>query len=239
MPCPVACTDTREVRDVDPGHHADLFWAVRGGKGDFGIVTDIEFDLVPVARFHGGAVFFPAASTADVLHAWREWAPNLPEDTTTSVALLRLPPDPALPEPVRGQFVVSLRLTHLGTAEEGAALLAPMRAVATPLMDLVGELPYPAVDAVHMDPTDPMPMWDRGATVDALPAEAVEKLLAVAGPDIEAVRPGTCGGMINFPGHAGPDRVGRIFAEDDRARLLEIRDRHDPAGTFATDIVIG
>jgi FAD/FMN-containing dehydrogenase len=158
-----------EVRHVDPGHHADLFWAVGGGKGDFGIVTDIEFDLVPVARFHGGAVFFPPASTADVLHAWREWAPNLPEDTTTSVALLRLPPDPALPEPVRGQFVVSLRFTHLGTAEEGAALLAPMRAVATPLMD----------------------------------------------------------------------RVGRIFAEDDRARLLEIRDRHDPAGTFATNIVIG
>jgi FAD/FMN-containing dehydrogenase len=147
-----------EVRHVDADHHADLFWAVRDGKGDFGIVTDIEFDLMPVARFYGGAVFFPAASTADVLHAWREWAPSLPEDTTTSVALLRLPPDPALPEPVRGQFVVSLGFAHLGTVEEGAALLAPMRALATPLMDLVDEKPYAAVDAVHMDPTAPMPI---------------------------------------------------------------------------------
>jgi FAD/FMN-containing dehydrogenase len=286
------------VRDVradgpDPDD-VDLFWAVRGGKGGFGIVTEMTFDLVPVTTFHGGGIFFAGDDAAAVLHAWREWAPTLPEDTTTSVALLRLPPDPDLPEPLRGRFVVALRFTHLGA--DGPALLAPMRAVATPLADLVADLPYPAVDAVHMDPTEPMPLWDRGTALAALPAEAVDTLLAEAGPDVvsplvmveirllggaiaraprvpnavagrhaafsvftvgvlagasvqavaaagagvvEALRPWACGGLLNLLGQAGPDRVGQLWSAAERARLLAIRERFDPAGLFATNVVIG
>jgi FAD/FMN-containing dehydrogenase len=175
-----------EIRDVTAASDPDLFWAVRGGKSNFGIVTELEFGLVPVARFYGGCLFFPAEATAAVLHAWREWAPTLTDDATTSVAMLRLPPDPALPEPLRGRFVTTLRFVHLGSAEEGAAVLAPMRAVATPLMDLVDEMPYAAVDAVHMDPTEPMPVRECGVTVDALPAAAVDALLAACGPEVPA-----------------------------------------------------
>ncbi|GAA4859750.1 FAD-binding oxidoreductase [Pseudonocardia benzenivorans] len=178
-------TADARIRDVTPETEPDLFWAVRGGKGNFGIITEIEFDLMPVTRFYGGAVAFGAADAAAVLHAWREWAPTLPEDTTTSVALLRVPPDPALPEPLRGRFVVALRFAHLGPADEGAALLAPMRTVAEPVLDMVADLPYAAVDAVHMDPTDPMPVWDRGGALRELPAEAVDALLATAGPDVD------------------------------------------------------
>jgi len=85
----------REVlaESADPDD-VDLFWAVRGGKGSFGIVTELEFGLVPVTTFHGGAIFFAGEDAPAVLHAWREWAPTLPEDTTTSVALLRLPTAP-------------------------------------------------------------------------------------------------------------------------------------------------
>ena len=146
----------REVlaESTDPDD-VDLFWAVRGGKGSFGIVTELEFGLVPVATFHGGAVFFAGEDAPAVLHAWREWAPTLPEDTTTSVALLRLPPVPELPEALRGRFVVALPFTHLG--EQGPALLEPMRAAAPPIMDVVADLPFAAIDAVHMDPTEPMP----------------------------------------------------------------------------------
>ncbi|RTL63683.1 MAG: FAD-binding oxidoreductase [Pseudonocardiaceae bacterium] len=173
------------VRDVTPSSEPDLFWAVRGGKGNFGIVTDIEFGLVPVSRFFGGALAFGADDARAVLHAWRAWAPTLPEDTTTSVALLRTPPDPALPEPVRGRFVVALRFTHLGDAVSGEELLAPMRAVATPVLDAIADMPYPAIDAVHMDPTTPMPMWDRGGALSALPVEAVDAILATAGPEAD------------------------------------------------------
>jgi FAD binding domain-containing protein len=174
------------IRDVTAQSDPDLFWAVRGGKASFGIVTELEFALVSVTRFHGGSIFFPGESAADVLHAWRAWAPTLTDDTSTSIAMLRLPPDPALPEPLRGRFVVALRVVHLGSAAEGEAVLAPMRAVAPPLLDLVADMPYAAIDAVHMDPVAPMPVHDRGVTVGALPAEAVEALLAVAGPDVPA-----------------------------------------------------
>jgi FAD/FMN-containing dehydrogenase len=285
-----------EIRDVTPETDPHLFWAVRGGKSTFGIVTDLEFGLMPVARFYGGCIFFPGEATAAVLHAWREWAPTLSDDTTTSVAMLRLPPDPSLPEPLRGRFVTSLRFVHLGSAADGAAVLAPMRAVATPLMDLVDEMPYVAVDAVSMDPTTPMPVRERGVTVDALPAAAVDALLAVAGPDvpaplalveirllggaiarhpvvpnavagrdaafsvftigapfgppveaalagmaavIDAVRPWTYGALVNFVGTATAEQVGRLWNPADRARLLQIRDRVDPTGLFATNIHIG
>jgi FAD/FMN-containing dehydrogenase len=185
----------REVSENSTGEAGDLFWAVRGGKGNFGIVTEIEFDLVPVAGFFGGAVIFPGEAAADVLHAWRAWAPTLPEESGTSVALLNLPPDPRLPEPLRGRSVVALRFTHLG--EGGADLLAPMRAVAEPIMDTVADLPYPAIDAVHMDPTDPMPSWDRGCSLAALDAETTDTVLAhAAGSPLAMIEIRLLGGAI-------------------------------------------
>ena len=174
------------IREVTATSDPDLFWAVLGGKVGFGIVTELEFALMPVARFYGGTVFFPGEAAAAVLHAWRAWAPTLTDDTGTGVAVLRLPPLPELPEPLRGRTVVAVRVVHLGPADEGAAVLAPMRAVAAPLMDLVAEMPYAAIDAVHMDPTTPMPVRDRGVTLGSLPAEAVDALLATAGPDVPA-----------------------------------------------------
>ncbi|AEA23706.1 FAD linked oxidase domain protein [Pseudonocardia dioxanivorans CB1190] len=171
------------ARDVDERCDPDLFWAVRGGKANLGIVTGIEFGLLPVARFYGGGVFFAADAAAAVLHGWRAWAPTLPDDASTSVALLQLPPDPALPEPLRGRSVVHLRFCHLGTPDEGERLLAPMRALAPALLDAVAEMPYAAIDAVHMDPTTPMPVRDRGITLATLPTEAVDALLAQTGPD--------------------------------------------------------
>ncbi|MGY1769861.1 FAD-binding oxidoreductase [Blastococcus sp. SYSU D00813] len=178
-------TGDGEVRTVDAASDPELFWALRGGKGSFGIVTALEVGLVPVARLYGGGVFFPGSAARDLLHAYRAWAPTLPEETTTSVAVLRMPPDPRLPEPLRGRTVVHLRVAHLGSAEEGAALVAPMRAVAPALLDGVGEMPFAAVDAIHMDPTDPMPTYDRGTLLRELTADTVEALLAAAGPDVE------------------------------------------------------
>jgi FAD/FMN-containing dehydrogenase len=200
-----------QVREASPEWNADLFWAVRGGKGNLGIVTEIELDLLPVARFYGGGLFFPASAANVVLHAWREWAPTLPEDASTSVALLQLPPDPALPAPLQGEYVAHVRFVHLGTPAEGEALLAPMRAVAAPLVDAVGEMPFAAIDAVHVDPPQPLPFADRGAALASLPAAAVDALLAVAGGDPAAPRPG--GDLRDEPGDRsagapGPRRAG-------------------------------
>jgi FAD/FMN-containing dehydrogenase len=288
----VLVTAAGEIRHVDAVSDPELFWALRGGKGNFGIVTELEFELVPVATLYGGGIFFPGAAAPDLLHTYRAWVETLPEETTTSIALLRFPPLPELPEPLRGQFVVHLRFAHLGSAEVGAALLAPMRALAPAVMDLVTDMPYAAVDSIHMDPTDPMPMWERGATLRELPAEAVDEILAIAGPGVEVPlimvevrhlggavgRPARVpnavagrgaaftlfalgpmagplaetmpaitqsvvdrmapwaarGPLLNFLGCAGPERVARLWDDADRARLLAVKDRLDPANLFSS-----
>ena len=229
------------VRTVDPASDPELFWALRGGKGSFGIVTELEFGLVPVTTLYGGGIFFPGAAAAAVLHAWREWTATLPEATTSSVAVLRMPPDPALPDPLRGQTVVHLRVAHLGSADEGAALLAPMRAAAPALIDTVADMPYAAVDAIHMDPTAPLPSYDRGTTLAELPAEAVDALLAAAGPDIEVplvmVELRHLGGALSRPAGVPNAVAGRGAAYSAWALGLMVPPMADVVPTVADAVV--
>lgn len=156
---------------------------MRGGKRAPGIVTEMTFELLPVADVYGGAVFFPGDSASVVMFAFREWAPTLPATTTTSIALLRLPDAEEVPPPLRGRLSVHLRYVHVGDDAEGARLLAPMRAAATPIADLVGRMPYAAIDSVHQDPTDPMPAWDSSTLLSDLTPGAVDAMLDIAGPD--------------------------------------------------------
>ena len=90
----------------------ELFWAVRGGKGNLGIVTALEIELLPVKTLVAGGIFFAGADAPAVLHAFREWAPTMPEEVSTSVAIMRLPDMEELPPPLRGQTVVHLRYAY-------------------------------------------------------------------------------------------------------------------------------
>lgn len=176
-------TGTGEIREVGRGD--ELFDAMLGGKDAAGIVVEMTVELVEVARFHGGAIFYDGADAPTVLHAWRAWQARLGENTTTSIAILRMPDLEAAPPPLRGRTVVHLRFWHLGPETEGRAILAPMREVATPIVDMVGDLPAAAVDAVHCDPTDPMPSWVTGGYLREVTAETIDTILAVAGPQHE------------------------------------------------------
>ena len=175
----VVTGDGRLLR-VTPDEHADLFWGLRGGKHTLGIVTAVELRLFELQTVHGGALFFDGTDASGVLHAWRAWAPTLPEHANTSVALLQLPPAPGVPEPLAGRFTVAVRYT---STVDDPALLAPMRAAATPILDTVGPLPYAAIGAVHADPVEPMPVLESSGLLDELTPEAVDALLGVAGPD--------------------------------------------------------
>ena len=179
-------TANGSVRHVDEHTDPDLFWAVRGGKGSFGIVTSMEIDLVPVSRIYGGAVFYAGTSARDVLHSFRTWSPTLPERAGASVALLRLPESPMLPPMLRGQFVVQLRFSFTGSDAEGADLLAPMLDAGEVLIQGVAAMPYTAVDSIHQDPTDPMPVWEKGLLLRELGVESVDRVLALAGPDTDS-----------------------------------------------------
>jgi len=172
-----------ELRHVDAQCEPELFWALRGGKGNFGVVTALEFDLLPVPRLYGGGIYFPGERMADVLRAWTAWHPGTPETMVSSFAVLRQPPVPDVPEPLRGAFVVSLRFAYNGTAEDGERMIAPLRAVAPAVLDTVADMPYTEVASIHNEPTEPVPYYERGIMLREFPAEALDKLVELVGPD--------------------------------------------------------
>jgi FAD/FMN-containing dehydrogenase len=165
--------------------NADLFWALKGGRGTAGIVTAVEFDLLPLAELYAGALFFDGVDAEAVLRTWKEWSTDLPAEATTSIAFVRLPPLPQLPPPLAGRFTVSVRFAWTGAPEQGPDVLAPMRAAATPVLDGIGTLPFAAMGAIHMDPVDPMPSIEAHTLLSALSEDAVQALLALAGPTAE------------------------------------------------------
>ncbi|WP_459383847.1 FAD-binding oxidoreductase [Arthrobacter humicola] len=169
------------LRRIDADAEAELFALMRGGKGNLGIVTALEFSLFPFSDFYGGGIIYPGADAATVLAAFRHWLPTLPEDASPSISLLRLPDMDFVPEPLRNQFVVHLRFAFLGKREAGDALLAPMRAVSNPLMDTAGPMSYLDVDQIHMDPADPLPFMDGGALLKDFGDDAVADLLELTG----------------------------------------------------------
>nr|WP_296064222.1 FAD-binding protein [uncultured Actinoplanes sp.] len=171
-----------EPRHVDAESEPDLFWALRGGKGNFAVVTSLEFDLFPVSRLYGGALYFPGERMADVLRAWTAWHPGTPETMVSSFAVLRLPPLPELPEPLRGAFLVSLRFAYNGTAADGERMVAPLRAVAPAVLDTVRDMPYTEVASIHDEPTAPLPYYERGIMLREFPAQAQDRLVELVGP---------------------------------------------------------
>ena len=213
-------TGDGKLRSISADDDTGLFWGLRGGKGNLGIVTAIEVDLVPVARLYGGAIFFDGADAPAVLHAWREWVQTVPEEMTSSVALLRLPDAPFVPEPMRGRTMLHLRIAFVGPAAEGEALVAPLRAVATPALDLVRDMPFTEADSIHMDPVDPTPAWHDGRLLADFPAAAVDALVDAAGAHVQlpliAVEIRHMGGALARPADipnavAGRDAAFSLF----------------------------
>ena len=172
-----------KLRHVDAESEPELFWALRGGKGNFGVVTALEFDLFPVPRLYGGGIYFPGERMADVLRAWTDWHPRTPETMTSSLAVMRMPAVPQVPELLRGRFLVSLRIAYNGTSKDGERMIAPLRAIAPAVMDTVADMPYAAVASIHNEPTEPVPYYERSITLRDFPIQAQDKLVELVGPD--------------------------------------------------------
>lgn len=169
------------LRRINAEAEAELFALMCGGKGNLGIVTELEFSLFPLGEFYGGGIIYPGADAAQILAAFRTWLPALPDNASPSISLLRLPDMDFVPAPLRGQFVVHLRFAFAGGREEGDSLLAPMRAVSRPLMDTAGPMSYLDVDQIHMDPADPLPFTAGGALLKDLGEETAADLLKLTG----------------------------------------------------------
>src|SRR6185437_3957093 len=181
-----AVTADGALRHVDAQSDPELFWALSGGKGNFGVVTRLEFALFPVSRLYGGGIYFPGERMAEVLRTWTAWHPNTPETMSSSFAALRLPPLPEIPEPLRGVFSVVLRVAYNGTPEDGERMIAPLRAAAPAVLDTVADMPYAAVSSIHNEPTEPLPYYERSIMLREFPAQAQDKLVELVGPDSDA-----------------------------------------------------
>jgi FAD/FMN-containing dehydrogenase len=167
-----------ELRTVTPG--SDLFWALLGGRAGFGVVTALEFALVPVTELYGGGLYFDAADLPVVLRAWRTWAMTAPDGLTTSIAVVPLPDLPFLPEPIRGKHVANVRIAYLG--DDGDKLVAPLRAAAPVLLDTLKRLPYTDSGSIASDPPHPHPYHGTNATVAVLNDGMLTSILEHAGP---------------------------------------------------------
>jgi FAD/FMN-containing dehydrogenase len=161
--------------------NAELFWALRGGGGSFGIVTALELELFELPTVQAGMLLWDGSHADEVVRAWAAWAPTAPDEITTSLRLLNLPPLPDLPPFLRGRKVVAVDGAVLDSDDRTAELLAPLRAL-EPELDTFGRVPASAVVRLHMDPEGPTPAVSESVLVDELPGEALDALLEAAGP---------------------------------------------------------
>jgi FAD/FMN-containing dehydrogenase len=169
---------------ADTGHEPDLFWAVRGGGGSVGVVTALEMTLYPVRQLYAGALFFPIQRSAQVLHAWQAWTGTMPDEVTSLGRILRLPSLPEVPELLRGRAFALVEAAYLGDAHTGAALIQPLRQLG-PELDTFATIPAAALAQLHMDPAQPVPFQGDGALLADAPADAIDALVALTGPDAD------------------------------------------------------
>ena len=169
------------LRRVDHENEPELFWALRGGGGNFGVVTALEVQLYAIPEVYAGVLFFPWERSSEVLQTWLEWTRTVPEEITSVGRILQFPPIPEIPEPLRGGKFAVVEAVFIGSEGDGAALLEPLRALG-PAMDTFAMVPPVGIAELHMDPPEPVPYTGEGMMLGELDAAAIDAFVAAAGP---------------------------------------------------------
>ncbi|HET8559297.1 MAG TPA: FAD-binding oxidoreductase [Marmoricola sp.] len=173
-----------ELVRADAAHHADLFWALRGGGGNFGVVTAIELRLLPIADAYAGVMMWDIADFEAVLRHFNEWAPTAPDEVSTSLRAMRFPPLPFIPEEVRGKSLVLFDGAVLADDARGEEIVAGFRELG-PFMDTWQRVPAPSLIRLHQDPEGPTPAVGNGLLLDKLEEADLQSFVAAVGPDSE------------------------------------------------------
>jgi hypothetical protein len=202
-------TPDGEVRDITADSDPELFWAVRGGGCGFGVATELEFDLVRGDVMYGGGLFLQGECAPEQFAAFGRVTASAPDALSLSVAFVSFPPVDAVPAPLRGRFVAHLRVAYTGAPVEAERLIAPLRAVAAPIVDTVRCLPILEFGTIHGDPTHPQPVSCGGAVLPRWDDGAINVLLADIGPSTpHMLELRHLGGALARPA-AVPNAVGR------------------------------
>ena len=167
---------------ADRETEADLFWALRGGGGSFGVVTALELELFETPAIYAGSIMWAAERGAEVFDAYRTLAAQLPPEFTSGVRLLSLPPIPEVPEPLRGRALVDVTGAFLGAEEQGRELLAPLRELGDPVIDTYAMVEPAALSHIYGDPEQPTPGMTHQTMLRELAPETAEVIVENAGP---------------------------------------------------------
>ena len=169
----VVLADGEQVR-ASADENAELFWALRGGGGNFGVVTEFTFQAHPVSDVVGGPTFWPLEQTGEVLAAYREFLPTLARNATGFFAFHTVPPGPPFPEEIHLRKVCGIVWCIVGSDEEAEQAMAPMLAVGTPLMHGAGRVPLPGLNSAFDGLYGPGDQWYwRADFVNEIPDEAI------------------------------------------------------------------
>ncbi len=164
-----------EALHVDDESHPDLFWAIRGGGGNFGVATRFKFRLHELPQIVGGHLFLPA--TPGVITGFLEAAEAAPEELSTILNVMPAPPMPFLPEEHHGKLVAWGLLTYAGDAEAGERAVAPFRSLSEPIADLVKEMPYSGMYEPEEEEAQPIVATGSTNFVDVLDGSSAEKIV--------------------------------------------------------------
>jgi FAD/FMN-containing dehydrogenase len=166
--------------------NADLFWGIRGGSGNFGVVTDFEFqlhELGPIVL--AGLALWPLDRASEVFRGWRDYVDAAPDELSTACVMITAPPEDFVPDRLKGQVAVGMAAMYVGDPEDGAGVVQPLKDLG-PEVDLIQPMPYTAFQAI-LDPSAPPGMrnyW-RGEYMSRLPDEAIDTFVTHA-PDVAA-----------------------------------------------------
>jgi FAD/FMN-containing dehydrogenase len=203
------------LRRVDADHEPDLFWAIRGGGGNFGVATRFLYRLHDVREFVGGILVLPALP--EVIQGFIAAAEAAPEELSAIANVMPAPPMPFLPEEHHGKLVVFALMAHIGDLDAGERALAPFRALATPIVDMVHPIPYPDIYPPEDPGYAPTPVQrtmflDR---IDLADAKTIVEFLEASDASLRAAQLRVLGGaMARVPVEdtAFAHRTSRILA---------------------------
>lgn len=164
------------LQRVSSREQSDLFWGLRGGGGSLGIVTALEFNLYPVATVYGGCLVYPGQMAGEVLRFFRAWVQMLPDEMTSSLMIAKYPLLPQVPEALRGQVSVTVRVAYAGEEASGAALMQPWLAWHAPLSQTLRTLPFAEIGTIQNDPVDPAPAYGTSEIFNTLSDDALTVL---------------------------------------------------------------
>jgi FAD/FMN-containing dehydrogenase len=195
-----------DIVTASPDQNPDLFWALRGGGGNFGIVVEFEFALRPVGPIVlGGMLMWPRERAAEVMRTYRDIMREAPDSLCGGLVLMTAPPKPMVPHELQGRPAVGVLVVHTGAPHRGAELIAPLRALG-PAVDAVQEMPYVAVQSMLDGPRNPdLRAYYRFSFIDELTDAAVDTIVAAAD-----VAPSAQSGILMQPLGGAYGRVGAM-----------------------------